>query len=90
MKGQVLEQPVHEALEGLGGVAQSERHEKVLEQAKRGYNHRFCYVIEVPSLSDGNPSRGGCRRNSCRMAAMTRLSCGPCAVVTTKASQNGG
>jgi hypothetical protein len=30
-EGQLFEQAVHEALEGLGGVAQTERHEEVLE-----------------------------------------------------------
>ncbi len=44
-EGQVLEQPVHEAREVLGGVAQTERHTKVLKQAKQGYNRRFRNVL---------------------------------------------
>jgi hypothetical protein len=41
----VLEQPVHEALEGLGSVAQTERHEEVLEQTERRDNRHFGDVL---------------------------------------------
>ncbi len=44
-EGEVLEYAVHEALEGLGGVAEAEGHEEVLEQTKRRDDRSFGDVL---------------------------------------------
>ena len=44
-EGEVLEYSVHEALEGLVGIAEAEGHEEVLEQAERRDDRRLGDVL---------------------------------------------